>query len=143
MRAFPAEMRSPRVEPRMKHCDVFACVRILREQASALSQGAGDASECKIFQVSASAGGHRHNMVNVESRLLTCLCETAVFAAIACSLDHLPAQAGRDIHFSRALRTQPFRAHSQQGEQFRQIHQPLSFKLFRIGQCRPLVLLIE
>src|ERR1700757_2350187 len=38
--AVPAEVRSPRVEPRMEKRDLLARLRVLHEQASALAQGA-------------------------------------------------------------------------------------------------------
>lgn len=54
---------------------------------------------------------HRHDMVDMESRLLACLGEAAILTAIPCPVDHLPPQAGGMIIELCALRIHALRPH--------------------------------
>lgn len=96
--SIPTEVYSPRFSARIEQRNLRSGSRITRLEPRALSQRTRDAGERKVCGSRFTAGVKREHMVDMESRFLSRLRQTAIFAAVPGSLNDLAPEFCRDVH---------------------------------------------
>ena len=101
LRTFPAKVNAPRINSRVEQTGLLSCGGINRGSLRAFPQRTGNASDGEISRRRFPAGIERSDMVNVKTPPLAGLCEAAILAAVARTLNHLSPQWGRNEHCLR------------------------------------------
>lgn len=98
--AIPTKMQIPEVTPWIKQARGHVRERINPMNTRRLSQRTGDTGLRQILQKRHAAQADRMDVIDMKNRLLTFLGESTVLAAVAGSLDDLPAQRAGNVHAS-------------------------------------------
>ena len=98
----PTEVIIPCLLTRIKNGSCSFGARIWGLCSGSLSERAMDAGECEVAQFRGTTFYDGEHVVNMECRGLSKVRETAILAAILCSLRHLPPKAYRQGHEASA-----------------------------------------
>ena len=128
--ALPPEMQPPPFAARIEQRCLLATLRIGRCLSGALPQRTRHTGQRQILQRGFAAGNNRPHVVHVKHRLLSRLRQPAKLTAIPRSPDDFAPQMAAELHASSVTMAQPLRAHPQQRQQLRQVHQACRFPFF-------------
>lgn len=99
----PAEMKPPQILARTEQGDISAGLRIACRLSCALAQRAGNTSQREVWEGRLTTGMNRHHVIDMKSRFLASLSQTAVLAPVLGPLNNQPPQMRRDGHaFTRS-----------------------------------------